>query len=443
MGMGRRWKWVATFLVSALPNVLAAQVPPGPGAAETVSLYFDCQGFGCWDMDFFRREIPYVNWVRDRQDADVHVLVTTQTTGGGGRQYVLAFLGRGRFDGQNQDVQMNTAGDATSDEVRTAIVSRLRLGLGRYLAGTALADRLRVGVPEEGPGPGGARPQGPPPGAPAQDDPWDYWVFTVRGNAFLNGESTQRFSNLNSSVSANRTTDAWKLNFSGRYSRNSNSFELSDTTIETVREDWSASGLVVKSVTEHLSVGGSMETGRSTFLNEDFRWSVSPGIEFNVFPYSESSRRSFTFQALMEFRHWDYEAETIFRKTAETRVAGTLTSAYNVIQPWGRMALSLRHSRYLHDTDRYQLSLGGSVEVRLFKGFSVNMGGEYGRIRDQLYIAARGATDEEILLRQRQLSTNYRYYTSVGISYRFGSIFNNVVNPRFGHGGGGMTIMMF
>jgi len=34
-------------------------------------------------------------------------------------------------------------------------------------------------------------------------------------------------------------------------------------------------------------------------------------------------------------------------------------------------------------------------------------------------------------VRQRQLRTSYRYYLAVGISYTFGSIYNNVVNPRF------------
>ena len=37
----------------------------------------------------------------------------------------------------------------------------------------------------------------------------------------------------------------------------------------------------------------------------------------------------------------------------------------------------------------------------------------------------------EVLLRQRELATGYRFFVSGGISYRFGSIFNNVVNPRF------------
>jgi hypothetical protein len=63
------------------------------------------------------------------------------------------------------------------------------------------------------------------------------------------------------------------------------------------------------------------------------------------------------------------------------------------------------------------------------------MDGSVSRIRDQLYLKAGDATDEEILLRRRQLATSYRYRFSVGVTYTFGSIFNNVVNPRFREGG--------
>jgi len=42
------------------------------------------------------------------------------------------------------------------------------------------------------------------------------------------------------------------------------------------------------------------------------------------------------------------------------------------------------------------------------------------------------ATEEEILLEQRQLATQYDYFLSLGLRYTFGSIYSNVVNPRFG-----------
>jgi len=375
--------------------------------------------------------------------SDVHVLVTSQTTGGGGRQFQLSFIGRQAFEGQDQELVVNTPGDATEDEVRRALAARLRLGLGRYLAGTPLADRLRVvseGAPPAAgapPGPGG--PAGP--GAPPED-PWDFWAFRIGGNTFLQGESSYRSANYNANVGANRTTDAWKVNFSGRYGRNTETYEVDDTTtVEYAREDWSASGLLVKSMTPRFSVGARAGVGRSTYYNEDFRWNLSSGVEVNLFPYSESSRRSLTVQALMNVRHWDYEAETIFGETAETRLAAELTSSLNFVQPWGTASVGAQHSRYLHDTDKWRATISGSIEVRLFKGFSVNVFGNYGWIRDQLYLEAEGYTEQEILLRQRSLATDFDYFTSFGISYRFGSIFNNIVNPRFGSdGGGGMTI---
>jgi hypothetical protein len=71
------------------------------------------------------------------------------------------------------------------------------------------------------------------------------------------------------------------------------------------------------------------------------------------------------------------------------------------------------------------------VEVRVFRGFSLNADVTYARVRDQLSIPARGATEEEILLRRRQLQTSYEFNLEFGVTYRFGSIFNSVVNPRF------------
>ena len=97
----------------------------------------------------------------------------------------------------------------------------------------------------------------------------------------------------------------------------------------------------------------------------------------------------------------------------------------------------------LDNLSQYRIGVFGGIDVRLFKGFSLNMFGDYSRVRDQRNLPKAGASDEEILVRMKELATGYRYFVMVGVSYSFGSIFNNVVNPRFGSsGGGGMTIMM-
>lgn len=439
--------WVAYLsgLVGILTVTVTVSVPVSaqdapPDEDDLINLFFDCQTMGCFDFDFFRREVPFVNWVRNREDAAVHVLVTSQGTGGGGQRYTLAFIGRDDFEGEDLELTVSTAGDAVQDEQRRAVVERLKVGLVRYVAGTPAADGLRVSLPGLEAGPGGLERMGGlggPRAASQEDDPWNFWVFRVGGNARANGESTSSSSNYSGSLSANRTTEEWKFTFSARYSRRESKFDVGDDqTVTSLIEDWSATSLLVKSLTPQWSLGMQTGTGRSTRRNENFRWNVSPGIEFNFFPYSESSRRSLTLQALMNVRHWNYESETIFGETQETRVAASLTAAINQVQPWGRATVSLTGSQYLHDSDLYRVSLGGFVQVRLFRGFSVNMNGNYSWIRDQLFPTIADATTEEILLRQRQLQTSFSYFTSFGISYQFGSIFNNVVNPRFGGGNG-------
>ena len=83
------------------------------------------------------------------------------------------------------------------------------------------------------------------------------------------------------------------------------------------------------------------------------------------------------------------------------------------------------------------MDIFGGANLRVVKGLSFNLFGSYSRVRDQLSLAKGSVSEEDLLLRLRQLKTDYRYFVFTGLSYTFGSIFNNVVNPRFGSSGGG------
>jgi len=50
-------------------------------------------------------------------------------------------------------------------------------------------------------------------------------------------------------------------------------------------------------------------------------------------------------------------------------------------------------------------------------------------------------SQEEILLRERQLTTSYTYSGSVGISYTFGSPLAKIVNRRFAGSVGTMSVV--
>ncbi len=60
-------------------------------------VFFDCRGPQC-DNTYHRTEISWVTWVRDQQDADLHVIMTSQTTGANGREYQLDFMGREEYE---------------------------------------------------------------------------------------------------------------------------------------------------------------------------------------------------------------------------------------------------------------------------------------------------------------------------------------------------------
>ena len=61
----------------------------------------------------------------------------------------------------------------------------------------------------------------------------------------------------------------------------------------------------------------------------------------------------------------------------------------------------------------------------------MNVGAQYTRVRDQIFLSGRDLTDEERLLELQTQQTDFEASLNFGLSYRFGSIFNNVVNNRF------------
>jgi len=104
-----------------------------------------------------------------------------------------------------------------------------------------------------------------------------------------------------------------------------------------------------------------------------------------------------------------------------------------VQEKWGSVNVSLEASNYLHDFSKNKLVLEGSLHVRIVKGLSLNLYGDVGRIHDQLSLVKGELSETDRLLRLRELETEYNYDFGVGLTYTFGAIYNNIVNPRFGN----------
>ncbi len=415
-------------LLLAAPVHAGAQDAPTPQTppAGAIRMFLDCSFF-C-DENFLKQEITFVDWVRDRKDADVHVLVTTQSTGGGGTEYTTKFIGLGRFAGVEQTLRYISTNTSTADEIRRGIADVLKRGLVRYVSETPMGSQLRVTFEGK---------KGEAAKADPKKDPWNLWVFRTNIGGSMDGERSNKSRSIRGSASANRTTDDWRLSFSVSGNYRSSTFELSETeTFTSISRNVDASATVVKSLTQHWSAGLLGSAGKSTFVNYDFRLRVAPGIEYNFFPYSQSTRRMLTVQYTIGANRFDYDEETIFGKLKESMIDHRLNTSLSLRQPWGTASGSVSYTQFLNKPEHYRLSAFGATNVRLFKGFSFSVFGEVSRTRDQIYLPRGGATPEEILVRQKQLATGYSYFMNFSVSYSFGSIFNNIVNPRFGGGGG-------
>ena len=406
------------FLVAA-PTMAGSQEV---NSAKRARVFIDCAPGAC-DFDYFRREIQFVDHVRDREDASVHVLITTQQTGSGGSSYVLNFIGRREFANLSDTLRLAVEQSATADERRGRLTRLLELGLIRYAARGPEGDLIRVSYSASAPTAATSV---------AAVDRWNYWVFRSRLNSNFNGEKSQRSAFLSGSQTANRTTREWKtrLSLNGNYSENKFSFP-GGGSFASYSHSYGASELVVKSVTPHFSTGQRASLSSSTFLNQKLAIHAGPAVEYDIFPYDESSRRQLTFQYSAGLSYFKYQDTTIFDKISETRPEQSLVVALGLTQPWGSISTSLTGANYLNDLTKNRIELFNSADVRLFKGLSLNVFVSASRVRDQLYLPKGGATDEEVLVRRRQLATSYRYFGGLGISYTFGSIFNNIVNTRF------------
>ena len=381
-----------------------------------IKVFLDCRR--C-DRDYIKTEIPFVNYVRDRKDADVHVLITNQGTGSGGQEYTLNFIGIKDYEGLNNSLKYSTNRDDTRDESRKQMVHVLKAGLISYVARTPVLDQISFNYSKKN------KPV-------VIEDKWDYWVFYVSLRGQLSGQRVYTNTELNGNVSASRITPKSKLRLGLSGEFRERIFKFDDETIISPSDKQNISGLWVKTLSDHWSLGGWFGASSDTFSNTKFRTYFAPALEYNIFPYAESTRRQLRVLYRVGLSYYNYREETIYDKFEEALLSETLSITFEQKEPWGNVSGRLEGSHYFHDFSKNKIVFSGNLSLRLFRGFSLNLNGRYSSIKDQIGLPKEGASMEDVLLRIRELETDYSYSLSVGFSYSFGSIFSTVVNPSFG-----------
>jgi len=381
-------------------------------------VFIDCRR--C-DKDYIRTEITYLNYVRDRKDADVHVLITSQRTGSGGTEYTMAFIGLENYSDVQNTLKYVANKTNTWDETRKGMVDVLKRGLFPYLVKTPIGEHISIQFKEK------VEPT-------AVEDRWNFWVFSISLDGRLRGEATRSSNSINANFSANRVTPDLKIRmgFSGDFDEKK--YEYDEETIVSKSERKGFNGLFVKSLNDHWSLGTWIRVSSSTYNNIKSLYVFAPAVEYNFFPYSESTRRQLRCLYKIDFNSTNYTEETIYEKTSEKLYSESLSTTLEVREPWGNIYSSLKVSHFFHDFKKNRVQLNGNISFRIFKGLFMNIRGRCERIHDQLSLPMEGASLDEILLMRKELTTEYEYSISLGLNYTFGSVFSNVVNPRFGDG---------
>lgn len=399
---------------------------------------------GC-DMDFIRTEITAVDFYRDNQIADVFVLINSNRSGGGGRQYQLLFIGQQNIHaGRNDTLYVNNKQTDTDFEVREKLTRFIKLGLAPYVAKTRAGEDIEINMKTDADFIEAT--------VEETVDPWNYWVFNLGADANFELEELSRNINFGGNININRITDEWKVSLSGRVDErlrrtvrkeprvdeNGNPVldENGNPIIDEVVNKFDVSEFgfghqLVKSMSPQWSYGYDIAGFQNTRFNYLFQTSFRPAVEYNFFPESEQNTRFLRVNYGIEVRHNQYVEETIYGVTEETRVLQSLRASLGLNQRWGNLEVGYRLRNYLDDFSFWTTGLNVRAEVRVTGNFSFFVRVEGNYVKDQIYLAAGDYTEQDILSGRVTLPSAYTIDSRFGFNYRFGSNLNNFVNRRF------------
>lgn len=388
-------------------------------AQARLSLFTDCE---C-NKTLLKQELTYVNHTIDPSGAQVNLFIVTNRLSNGNRVYDLDFRGQEELVGNQLKFKVSTTSVMTTREVDELLVKRIKLGLAGFLAGTNWADLTEFAV------------QDVPEDQLTEDDDsadsWNNWIFEATARFSTDKESRRGRTDLRLGFEADRTTPELRLRFQPNYFyRKQTVVQTDGTELTSLRQDAWVNTSVVRSISDHWSVGFFQSTTSSSFRNIDAGIWIAPAIEYNIFDYKEVPFKEFTIAYRLGWTHNNYTEETVFFKTKENLVRQVLNVDLRLRQRWGQVFAGVSGGNHLNDFSKNRISLRSRANVRLVKGLSFSVSGSYEIINDQISLPRGEASVEDILLGQSQLATNFETDLSFGLSYTFGSLYNNVINTR-------------
>jgi hypothetical protein len=389
---------------------------------DKVKVFVDCSQTYICNSDYIRSEINMVDFVRDRKDADVHVLVTHQNSNTGGMEGRLNFIGLRSFQNTSDTLTFFNDPTSTEDEQRKKLVQYIKLGLVKYIAKSSVAGDLNITF---------ASKNTDKKNISKTTDPWNYWVFQLSNYGNLSGTETYKYKSLNSSCSANRETDKWKIGAQFSFFKSIETFIDTSGKSKFTKQRLDGGIDVVKMISKHWAAGTEAAYSNSLFSNLYAGYKLRPKVEYSFLPYSKFNTERIVLQYAIGPIGFYYYDTTVYFKLKEWQFQQSANLITSFTKPWGSINFGVFYSNYMSDFGKNNLNFNGAVSWKIVKGLNFAIWGNYGIVHDQLALRKGNYTRDELLKQTRELKSNYNYDVGIGFSYRFGSILNNYINPAF------------
>jgi hypothetical protein len=368
-----------------------------------------------------------VDFTTNRTSADVDIKLISQSTGSGGEKFFVLFYGQNKYKGQADTLSYILPPKASDDDTRRKFYEYIGYGLSRYLIQCGSLACVKVNLlGEEGKDDSNAA---------VLKDHWHNWVMSLGTDGNFSGEKTYGNLYMSNYFIVKKVTDSLKVIFRFSYELTKSTYSYEDDTVPVVirnlNTDYSFAHQLSKSIGRRWAYGYGANYLHNTFNNENHVVTAGPSIEYNIFPYTESSSRYFTVRYSVKAMYYNYIDTTIYNKTSEAFIAHGIVSNLSFNQKWGTLNFGAGWYNKLSDWSVNRLDMHANADIRVGGGFSFYAGIYSGLMHDQIYLPRAGATPEEILTKKRALQSNYSFNGWFGLNYTFGAKTNNYVNERF------------
>lgn len=396
-------------------------------SSQRLKVFIDCSSTWC-DYTYIKTEINIVDFFLDNKAADLHVLITELSTGGGGSQMQMIFYGQNQFKNQTDTLRFDIKPNSTDFDRREIYIKYLKLGMSPFIAKTSSVNGVTINMKQD-------ESDQQTKNIADTKDPWNYWTFRVSSSGNINADKVYKSLRYSGRFSASRITEDLKVSFGvdGTKDRTNYEYETSNglEKFSVNNNNYSLNHYLVKSINGHWSWGYEANLMSSTFSNYKRQLSFRSGFEYNIFPYKDVNNKAFTISYTLDVRNYKYYDSTLYNKLKETFIGQGAEINVSFNQKWGTTYIGTSYHNYFKDWKYFNLGVNVYLSVRISGGLSFDVGAFGGLTRDQLYLPKEGASEQDVLTRRRQIASSYSYYTSFGLSYRFGSKLSNFVNTRF------------